>query len=935
MEMHSRSARLKYSAKIFLAISLFVLSTTLVRGTFVLGNVPNANLTEWTLPTPNSVPLGLSLDPSGNCCWFVEFTGNKVGHLDPNTNAFQEWEIPTPGANPLGIATTVISGSLAIWGTEFAKDKVFVFYPTSGTFLEYSLPNANSGVEYASIEPSSSFVRVWFTEIQRNANGQLVYNPHSGTATLYEDSFPAAVGGGANGIFAEPGVVWYAGISSLVRWDRSTSQYTIWPLPTHDSATGRFLTFDSHGEPWYTQGTSTAGGSDNYVGVLREDNTIREWQLPNAGSDPRVISINPFTQNPWIAEQSSQANNGQIAMLDPSASGDMVTSIPVTAPSSSVPTILTPVTPPPSAAFLNIEPPVTTPILGSGNGQFTEYLLGNSQPHDVIVDSSGNTWVIESGVNKIARITSTTPDFGLTTFPSTVPIPQGSTAGITITGISITGYSGAITLAAANVPPGFIFSNFTPNPINIPSGGTASTALTISVPLAAPVGSTSVTISGTDGSLTHNTTFTLTVVPATDFSLSIIGEPITIGSGSSTTDLVTIMSLGGFNAAVNLSTGPLPSGVHVAFSPTNLTPPAGGTVTSTATITVDTGTSNVMTSVMILGTSGSLSHSQLLDITIMPAIAPDFILSTNSTSVSISQGSNGISFINVSSDNGFNYPVALSFSWVEPAPTGISITLPSPVIPPSNSYATSTLTVDADSSSSTGSYVLVVTGTSGSLTHSVNVGVFVAASATGNATSPIQGTPKCLIATATYGSELSPEVQLLRNFRDNSIQRTAAGSSFMLVFNAWYYSFSPYVANYLATHQDSRPVMKIILYPIIATLFVASDLFSVISSYPELAVLLSGMFASALIGAIYLGLPLGLIWLRFGSRRKYFTRLLAVTLLGGIAILSLGDTVSSSILLIISSPLIVLSTMLLSGSAVSVIVSQRISKHTQASEREV
>ena len=924
----SGAERLKYSVKVFLVISLFVVSMTLISKTPVYGLVPNANLTEWTLPTSNSVPLGLSLDPSGNCCWFVEFAGNKIGHLDPNMNTLQEWDIPTAGANPLGIATTIISGSLAIWGTEFAKDKVFAFYPSSGTFLEYSLPNANSGVEYVSIEPSGSFVRIWFTEIQRNANGELVYDPHSGTGTLYEDTFPAAVGGGANGIFAGPGVVWYAGLSSLVRWNRATSQYTIWPLPTHGSATGRFLTLDAHGQPWYTQGVLT--GSDNYVGVLRGDNTIKEWQIPTAGSDPRVISISPFTQNPWVAEQSSQANNGLVAMLDPSAAGTVIPSTPTTAPSAGAPITLTPSTPPPSTMSSNIVTPVTTPILGTPNGQFTDYPFGNSQPHDVIVDSSGNTWVIESGANKIGRITALTPDFGLSTFPGTVSIPQGSSAGITITGTSMTGYSGEIRLAVTNAPPGVSFSSFTPNPINIPSDGTASAALTISVALAAPLGLVPVTISGTDGTITHNTTFTLTVTPTADYSLSIRG-PLTIGSGSSTTDLLTITSLGGFNTTVNLATGALLSGVHVAFSPTSVTPPAGGTVTSTATITVDTGTPNAMISVIILGTSGSLSHSQVLDITITPSITPDFTLSANPTSISINQGSSGTSAINVSSDNGFSSAVTLSFSWMGSAPTSISISLPGPVTPQSGSYATSTLTVSADSSSSTGSFTLVVTGTSDSLTHSVNMGILINATSTSTTASPTQGAPKCLIATATYGSELSPEVQLLRNFRDNSIQRTVAGSSFMFVFNAWYYSFSPYIATYLTTHQASRSIMKVILYPIIVTLFFASGLFSATSSYPELAVLLSGLFASALIGALYLGLPLSLMRSRFRLRRRNLTtRLLAFTFLCGIVLLSLGEILSSRILLIISSPMIVLSTMLLSGLAVSVIVSEKLLKPATA-----
>jgi len=49
----------------------------------------------------------------------------------------------------------------------------------------------------------------------------------------------------------------------------------------------------------------------------------------------------------------------------------------------------------------------------------------------------------------------------------------------------------------------------------------------------------------------------------------------------------------------------------------------------------------------------------------------------------------------------------------------------------------------------------------------------------------------CLIATATYGSELAPQVQMLREIRDNSLLQTQSGQSFMESFNSFYYSFSP------------------------------------------------------------------------------------------------------------------------------------------------
>jgi hypothetical protein len=52
----------------------------------------------------------------------------------------------------------------------------------------------------------------------------------------------------------------------------------------------------------------------------------------------------------------------------------------------------------------------------------------------------------------------------------------------------------------------------------------------------------------------------------------------------------------------------------------------------------------------------------------------------------------------------------------------------------------------------------------------------------------------CLIATATYGSEMAPQVQLLREIRDTQLMSTDSGVSFMSGFNSLYYSFSPHIA---------------------------------------------------------------------------------------------------------------------------------------------
>jgi hypothetical protein len=172
-------------------------------------------------------------------------------------------------------------------------------------------------------------------------------------------------------------------------------------------------------------------------------------------------------------------------------------------------------------------------------------------------------------------------------------------------------------------------------------------------------------------------------------------------------------------------------------------------------------------------------------------------------------------------------------------------------------------------------------------------------------------------------------VQLLRDFRDNSILKTNAGSDFMVAFNAWYYSFSPYVAAYLNTHWVERTVMKGVLYPLLGILYLTSNVFSATSSYPELAALISGLLASSLIGAFYLGLPLGVLRARIRRLRDWkgqgmLERALAAMLFGGLGTLMFGELFSSQPALIISTATIVLSSLSISSAIVSRKVCSRL-----------
>ena len=168
----------------------------------------------------------------------------------------------------------------------------------------------------------------------------------------------------------------------------------------------------------------------------------------------------------------------------------------------------------------------------------------------------------------------------------------------------------------------------------------------------------------------------------------------------------------------------------------------------------------------------------------------------------------------------------------------------------------------------------------------------------------------CLIATATYGSELSPQVQFLRGFRDNTVLTTFAGSSFMNVFNEFYYSFSPSVASVIAENSILRDIMKVVLYPLIGILHLSSTIFSSFSFAVELGVILAGLLASALIGVVYV-LPLALIFsfIKKIKISRKIIHILGLIWLGSIMTLFIAEVSNSPPIMMISTSVFVLVTL--------------------------
>lgn len=117
------------------------------------------------------------------------------------------------------------------------------------------------------------------------------------------------------------------------------------------------------------------------------------------------------------------------------------------------------------------------------------------------------------------------------------------------------------------------------------------------------------------------------------------------------------------------------------------------------------------------------------------------------------------------------------------------------------------------------------------------------------------GTGGCLIATATYGSELSPQVQQLRELRDNKLLQTNTGSLFMTSFNEIYYSFSPIIADYERENPVFKEIVKVAITPMISSL----SLLNYVDMDSETKVLGYGISLILLNLGMYVGIPAALI----------------------------------------------------------------------------
>ncbi len=362
-------------------------------------------------------------------------------------------------------------------------------------------------------------------------------------------------------------------------------------------------------------------------------------------------------------------------------------------------------------------------------------------------------WVFLVTPSALSLATSATviPDFTMSAVPSSLTIPAGSTGTSTIIITSVNGFNGTVSLSAPSpLCPGCTTWVINPSAVSLGPNSTSTATLTVNAEGAGSSGT--IYVYGTSGNISHSVTvaFKVSSSATPDFAMSANPNTLTISQGSAGKSLIVLTSLNGFQG--NVSLYPPVSCLAIGCPSYSVTPSTvflGSNQNATAVFTIQTyaqtppGTYNVA----VTGTSGSLSHSAPVTYTVVSPGPPDFTISANPSSQNLPAGDTARSQIVLTSLNGFSGTIDLATS-----PPPLCVSCPSWEVGPSSvnlqagGTAFSTLAFYSTTGTPPRSWVVTVTGTSGSLSHSVDVAFTVVSS--GSADFSMTANPNSLTISA-------------------------------------------------------------------------------------------------------------------------------------------------------------------------------------------
>jgi hypothetical protein len=321
------------------------------------------------------------------------------------------------------------------------------------------------------------------------------------------------------------------------------------------------------------------------------------------------------------------------------------------------------------------------------------------------IDGTPVTQVTLGAADGIVLLGSvSTGSFTLSPSPAAITLRAGNGGTSTITVGSVNGFTSSVNLAVSGCPANAT-CGVSPSPVTPSSGGSTTATLAVATAANTLPGTYALVVSGNAGNGgTQTTTVTLVVQALGDFSLSANPGLLNMPAGFQGSSTITIGSVNGFTSAVNLSVGGCPANTTCALSPSSVTPPSGGSTTSTLTVTTTANTPAGGYTLTISGNGGV--HTVTVSLTV--TASADFSLATNPGSLVFPRGYYGMTTVTLTSLNGFSGSVT-------PVLTGCPVAGAcwlSPVLNVSSGGAANgTLIVLTNSAWPAGTWTLTITGT--------------------------------------------------------------------------------------------------------------------------------------------------------------------------------------------------------------------------------
>src|ERR1700694_5334228 len=235
-----------------------------------------------------------------------------------------------------------------------------------------------------------------------------------------------------------------------------------------------------------------------------------------------------------------------------------------------------------------------------------------------------------SGVPSLAsfvQLGQAKPDFSISATPSSQTVSPGSSTAYSVAVTTSGGVFGSTGFTVGGLRTGATAS-FSPTSVS----GSGSSTMTVTTSSSTPVGGYTLTITGTSGTLSHQTTVTLGVSSVPDFLLAATPSTQSVVVGGSTTYTANVTAQNGFSGSTGFTVGGLPTGATASFSPTSVS----GSGSSTMTVTTSSSTPVGGYTLTITGTSGILSHQTT--VTLGVSSVPDFLLAATPSTQSVVVG---------------------------------------------------------------------------------------------------------------------------------------------------------------------------------------------------------------------------------------------------------------------------------------------------------